>query len=341
MKIYAGFITYGESTAKYLADFLPSLRLALQDSGTDSWKILAVDNSQDDDNPNRPYLDKEQAAGNFDYLASKANLGFGKAYNLMLRQALDEGADYFLIINPDTVLDSELVARLANGLNSNNCLGATCPRILSWDFASKVRTNTIDSDGITVTAALRFLDSNQGKAVFPEKAKLVFGFSGACALLRLSVLKDIAFDNGRYLEYFDELFFMYKEDIDLSYRLCLAGWEIGLEPSALLWHDRSVRQVGKGLLGVWRNRGNKSRQVKRWSFLNHWILVIKFWYSGLPWKVKFKTAVYQAIGLVFALLREPYLLSELGTLWQLLPQIKAKRSRLVIKEGINVIEKFI
>lgn len=340
MKVYAGFITYNEASAKYLGDFLPSLRQSLESSGLE-WQILAVDNSQSPANPNQPYLQQEQARGHFKLLASGTNLGFGKAYNLMFREALGAGADYFLVVNPDTVLDRDLVRLLAADLQGDEKAGAACPRILAWDFTNRQLTQMIDSDGVSISAAWRFSDARQGQPARPAVTSQVFGFSGAGVLLRLGALADIAFDNGDHLEYFDELFFMYKEDIDLSFRLRLAGWNILLEPQAKLWHDRSVRPQGQGWLEVWRNRANKSRQVKRWSFLNHWLLIIKFWPLDISLKIRLRIIAYQLAGLVFALLREPYLLSELSHLWQSLPAIRARRKRLKLRVSIAEIENFI
>lgn len=115
---------------------------------------------------------------------------------------------------------------------------------------------------------LRFVDAGQGE---PDKGQYddinILGPSGAAAMYRLEALEK-AEQNGQY---FDELMFMYKEDCDLAYRLKLAGYKSKCAPDAIIYHDRTARAKGEGNLKVFFNRGNKSQQIKKWSFLNQQI----------------------------------------------------------------------
>jgi N-acetylglucosaminyl-diphospho-decaprenol L-rhamnosyltransferase len=60
----------------------------------------------------------------------------------------------------------------------------------------------------------------------------VFAFCGAAALLRTAALRDTGD--------FDEDFFLYYEDTDLSWRLRAAGWEIRYEPAAVVRHEHAA-----------------------------------------------------------------------------------------------------
>ena len=335
-KIYIGFITYGEATAKYLPYFLPSLT----NQTFKDFKIVAVDNSQTPDNENALYI--KNNFSEIDLKWAGENLGFAKAFNLMIKRAIDDGVEYFLALNPDMIFEADFIEEMVAAIKSDEKIGAVAPKIFKWDFTVKGKTNQIDSLGLALNKEQRFSDAHQGESDQPDLAggKEVFGFTGAAALLNLKALADVAFDNGKFKEYFDELMFMYKEDCDLSYRLRLAGWKIVLAEKAVAYHNRAVAAIGATNLNIALNRRNKSRLVKQWSFLNQWILLLKI--KDLPFSlnVKLATAWYQLKSLAFVLLFEPYLLKELVVLWKLLPAIKKRREQLEIKVDVKRVELF-
>lgn len=336
MFLYVGFIAYGESTARYLPYFLPSLK----SQTFKDFKILAVDNSPARENENSRYL-----KNNFPEIDLKwagENLGFAKAFNLMIARAFAAGAEYFLALNPDMIFEPDFFEKMAEAIKTDDKIGAVAPKILKWDFAADKKTAQIDSLGLALNKEHRFFDAYQGETDQPGLAseREVFGFTGAAALLNLKALKDIAFDNGNNKEYFDELMFMYKEDCDLSYRLRLAGWKVVLAPKAVAYHNRQVASIGGTNLKIALNRKNKSRLVKQWSFLNQWILLMKLKPLPFSLKVKAATAWYQFKSLIFVLLFERFLLKELIKLWRLLPEVKKRRERLKIRVEIKEIEKY-
>lgn len=336
MRLYIGFITYGDSTSKYLPYFLPSLT----NQSFKNFKILAVDNSEAADNDNAEYI--KNNFPEIDLKQSGENLGFAKAFNLMISSAVSQGADYFLALNPDMILESNLIKELVKAMELDEKIAAVQPKILKWDFATNKKTGLIDSLGMALNSEHRFFDAHQAEADRPDLIvkKEIFGFTGAAALLNLKAMEDIAFTDGNRKEYFDELMFMYKEDCDLSYRLRLAGWKIILESAAIIYHNRQVAAKGKSNLAIALNRSAKSKAVKQWSFLNQWILLLKLKNLPFSWRVKLATSWYQFKSLIFVLLFEQFLLKEFIKLWRLLPEIKKRRERLKIRVDIKEIEKF-
>lgn len=336
MIIYAGFITYGQATAKYLPYFLPSLKNQI----FKDFKILAVDNSEVAENKNTLYIKKDFPE--IDLKRSGENLGFAKAFNLMITQAINEGAEYFLALNPDMILEPALIKELVKAMATDEKIAAVQPKILKWDLAVNKKTNVIDSLGLSLNKEHRFFDAHQGETVQPELTvkKEIFGFTGAAVLLRLKALKDVAFTDGGHKEYFDELMFMYKEDCDLSYRLRLAGWKIALAPGAVAYHNRQAAAKGKSNLAIALNRSAKSKAVKQWSFLNQLILLLKLKKLPFSRRVKLATAWYQFKSLIFALLFEPYLLKEFFKLVELRGKIARKRRHLKVRVEMREIEKF-
>lgn len=335
MRVYIGFITYGESTAKYLPYFLPNL---MAQSFKD-YKILAVDNSEAENNANADYI--KNNFPEIDFKWAGENLGFAKAFNKMIAQAAEAGAEYFLPLNPDMIFEPDMLAKLVKTMESSEP-AAVMAKILKWDFANNKKTDQIDSLGLAIDRRHRFYDFSQGEVDDKKnnQSREIFGFTGAAVLLNIKALEDVAFDNGKHKEYFDELMFMYKEDCDLSYRLRLAGWNILLEPAAVAYHNRKVAAKGESNLAIALNRRTKNRLVKQWSFLNQWILLLKL--KDLPFSlsVKSATAWYQLKSLVFVALFEPYLLKEFAKLWKLSGLIGVRRQQLKVRVSIREIEKF-
>ncbi|MFA6106711.1 MAG: glycosyltransferase family 2 protein [Patescibacteria group bacterium] len=336
-KTCIGFITYGQGTAKYLPFFLASLK---EQTCFSDLKILAIDNSEREENENSTYLKNHFPEIELKWVGQ--NLGFAKAYNIMISQAIAEGAKYFIAVNPDMVLEPKFTEELIKTIEQNDKTGAIQPKILKWDFENNKKTDQTDSYGIFITKEHRFSDLKQGEKDNPPVKEVyeIFGFTGAAVIFRLEALADTAYFNGQYNEYFDELMFMYKEDCDLSYRLRLAGWKIFFEPKAVAFHDRSVSPVGESAIKIALNRKNKSQQVKKWSFLNQWILLLKIKDLPFSFRVKLATDWYQLKSLIYAIIFEPYLLSEFLRLIKIRKEIGRRRETLKMRIDIKEIEKF-
>ena len=333
MRLYVGFITYGESTAKYLPYFLPSLkRQTFKD-----FKIVAIDNSEAADNENAVYL-----KNNFPEIRLKwagVNLGFAKAFNLMIQAAIANGADYFLALNPDLILEAEAIEELVRVARTDETIAAVQPKILKWNFSENKKTNIIDSLGLLCDQKFRFRDEKQGEidtmTLEPEE---IFGFTGAAALLNLRALRDTAFTDGNKLEYFDELMFMYKEDCDLSLRLRLAGWKIRLAPRAVVYHDRTASRAGDSLWQIIKNRTGKKRLVKEWSFRGQWLIVLKYAHLSFSFRTKFLIWWYELEIFVFTILFEQYLLKQLFGIWRIRKLIAARRKQLKVRINLRELE---
>ena len=312
-KIYIGFITYGNLTAKYLPYFLPSLKAQTYKD----FKILAVDNSEVADNDNVKYI-----KNNFPEIDLKwpgDNLGFAKAFNLMITEAARAGAEYFLAINPDTALEYDALVKLVDAMDCNSELGSATAKVLKWNFASQEKTNIIDSCGLKLLPGLRFVDYMEGWSASADCEHEIIGVSGAAAIYRLSALEKVK----QGVEYFDELMFMYKEDCDLAYRLFLAGFKSKCVSQAVIYHDRSGAGAGAGAgdLATALNRKNKSRLIKQWSFLNQQIIFIKYWRLQSPMN-KIAIIWLELKMLIFALFFEPYLLKEYFNIFKIKNKIK-------------------
>ncbi len=274
MKLVVGFITYNESSAKYLDYFLPSLQKALAFLDISEVAVFAFDNSSQDYNQNRLIIElfNHRQGGKIEYFTKGENLGFSQAYNYLIDTAIKKGAEYFLVINPDIILEEDAIEKLVIALDKDKKLGSVAPKILRWDFANNQKTRQIDSCGVVLRRGLKFSDLGQGEIDSGQYNQAsILGPSGATGLYRVSALKKVKDDFG----YFDKRFFMYKEDCDLAYRLKASGFESKLIAEAEIFHDRTAGFYGRGIVSFLKNRRAMSKQIRAWSFRNQSLIFVK------------------------------------------------------------------
>jgi len=311
-KLIIGFITYGKLTAKYLPYFLSSLR----EQTFKDFNILAVDDSEEEDNENSQYIKSNFPEIELSWAGK--NIGFAAAYNRMMNLATGQAAEYFLMLNPDMILESEAITKMIQAMDGDDRLASVGPKVLKWNFKENKKTNFIDTYGIVMRPGLRFVDLGQNQLDHKQYDNVnILGPSGCAAMYRLSALEKIK-TNGQY---FDELFFMYKEDCDLALRLKLAGFKAKLVPDAIIYHNRSASGQGESDLAAALNRKNKSRQIKQWSFFGQQIIFLKYW-RRQNWSNKLMIIWYEFKMIIFTLLFERYLLKELYRAWILRRDIK-------------------
>lgn len=299
-KLYIGFIPYSVAGMAYIPYFLKSI----EEQTYKDFTILAVDGNEDGTDRNIKAL-----AGypQIKIISKGINHGFGKSFNLMINESKKNGAEYFLVLNMDTILDKDCIKNMLTALKSNSKLGSVSPKIYKWNFAPEKlseKTKIIDSFGIILKSGLRFFDLGQGQIDQGQfdNAK-IFGPSGAAAMYRMDALEKVKIDN----QYFDEQMFMYKEDCDLAYRLFLAGYSSMLVTNAKIYHDRTAAGAGDGIFSVLSNRKNKSKQIKKWSLFHQLIIIKKYWnLQNTLNKINIVWYVLQLF--IFSLIFEQYLL---------------------------------
>jgi GT2 family glycosyltransferase len=203
------------------------------------------------------------------------NAGFSAAVNAGIRAS--RGA-FVLVANSDLFLTDSYIPSMVAFFESHARAGCASGKILRYDLRRDVPSDTIDTAGLAMGRNRRPVDRGEG---LPddggfELEEQVFAASGAAFFARRSALESVAVDG----ELFDETFFMYREDVDLSWRLRLAGWECWYVPTAVAHHGRSSRGLGtKSYLRAIRDfhRGEKTKpQVARvHSMKNQWLMLVK------------------------------------------------------------------
>jgi GT2 family glycosyltransferase len=130
-----------------------------------------------------------------------------------------------VLLNNDTHVRAGWLAALVKRAESEPTAGAVTSKLVFADRPGLVQNagSLLLDDGSGADRGFEEEDKGQY-----DRAEEVFGFCGAAALLRRQALADVGL--------FDEDFFMYYEDLDLSWRLRLRGWKVIYEPAAVVDH---------------------------------------------------------------------------------------------------------
>ncbi|MFA5004385.1 MAG: glycosyltransferase family 2 protein [Candidatus Saccharimonadales bacterium] len=182
--------------------------------------IIVVDNASADGS-----VEKLQAAyPSVEIILNGRNEGYAGGVNPGLRRAIELGADYAAPFNDDAVADKDWLKHLVDYLEKHPEVGAAACKVLKTDG------KYIDSTGDFYTVwGLPYprgrgeVDSGQYNAQTD-----IFAASGAASLFRVETLKEVGL--------FDEDFFAYYEDVDLGFRMQLAGWKVAFVPDSVVYH---------------------------------------------------------------------------------------------------------
>jgi GT2 family glycosyltransferase len=193
-------------------------------------EVLVVDNASRDGS--RAAV-RRSGGASVRLIESEENIGFAAAMNL----GIDESAGrYILALNPDSRLEPDFAAVLAERLDRRPEVGSASGRLLRAAGPGLSPTSRLDSTGIYRTLTGRHFDRGSGEIADGNYTgeEEVFGASGAAGFYRREALESARIATG----VFDSDFFLYREDADLSWRLQNLGWKCLYVPSAVAYHRR-------------------------------------------------------------------------------------------------------
>lgn len=232
MKLTIVIVNY--NVKEYLRQCLHSVERAISGMNIE---VVVVDNASTDGSieelsPLFPWVK---------FVASKENLGFACGNNLAVRESRGE---YVLLLNPDTIVGEEVLKECISFMDNHADAGALGVRMLkanggfAWESRRGVPTpftsfckmvglcSLFPKSRLVGHYYMRYLDENE-----PARIEIV---SGAFMMLRRSALEEIGL--------LDETFFMYGEDIDLSYRLLKAGYSNYYLPLSIIHYKGESTQ---------------------------------------------------------------------------------------------------
>ena len=218
----------------YVEQCLMSLQRALADVDAE---VYVVDNHSQDGSVE--YLSERFPSVNI--IRSQHNLGFARANNLAIRQSESE---YVLLINPDTFVGEQVVTQAIRFMDDHEKAGGLAAWMLKTDGSSANESRRgLPTPLVSFYKIFGFCSRFPKSKVFGkyymgylpwDKPAQIEVVSGAFFFARRKVLDEVGL--------LDEDFFMYGEDIDLSYRILKGGYENWYLPIKILHYKGESTQ---------------------------------------------------------------------------------------------------
>jgi GT2 family glycosyltransferase len=200
--------------------------------------VSAVDNASEDGTRATFAAFEKIAPLPLEVFPSRENLGYTGGHNRSIAKAVERGIPWVLVLNTDVVLAPGFIATLlADAERPEHArVAAFTGKILRAEGPDLTPTSVLDSVGIRMTPNGRHFDVGAGDrdAGQFDRPAGIFGASGCAVLLRTAALADTRISTG----FFDDDFFVYREDVDLAWRLRGRGWAARCVPAAVAWHRR-------------------------------------------------------------------------------------------------------
>jgi GT2 family glycosyltransferase len=217
-----GVILVNWNTAEHTANCISSLKKYCDNNLFD---IIVADNGSTDGSlqllrsgfPDVVYIDNQE------------NLGFAEGNNRALLYSIEKGYTYSLIINTDTLVDEDIIFKLSEHLKQHPEAAAVQP-VIYWMHN---KTEVWNGDGkfnavLGTTISNRKLPGKQFKNTY----KTAKWLTGCCMMVKNEVLIKSGLFNKHY--------FLYYEDVDLTFRLRKQGYELHYLLSCKMYHEAGV-----------------------------------------------------------------------------------------------------
>ncbi len=293
------------------ARFLPALLTALKNQTIQGWTLYVRDHSESSEEQARIH-ELLRASDVPHVFEAGLNTGFAGGHNALFEQ---HQADAVALVNPDLVPDPGYYQTLLTWLETHPDAGS-CQGVLLRE-RDGVRDGTVDSLGLDRRGIGDIRDAGAGtQHIGTAEPRRVFGVSGAGPVYRRTSLEKAAPTHGAFL---DSRFFLYKEDVELAFRLHRAGEEAWLVPQAMAGHGRAVGS--HGFVARVRDEFKRSSIVRVSSAVNQWKIYML--HGTLEGDVRSHTRTFVAeLGRIALLALSPHLL------WRALREILRDRASL-------------
>ncbi|MFA5358325.1 MAG: glycosyltransferase family 2 protein [Patescibacteria group bacterium] len=232
-------INYKDYARRYLAECIASVR-AQKYSG--SFKVIIVDNESSQETVD--YI--KNVAPEAEIVVNKNNDGFAKGNNDGVKKAIELGFQYFVLLNMDTEVENDWLQKLVDAAAKLDNWGAVQSRAMLYSDKNKINTlgNSLHYLGFGFSSGSG-VDYIAPTTNYHLPIVITY-FSGVSVLLRRDVLEKVGM--------FDEEFWMYHDDLELSWKIRLAGYNLYLAPDSVVYHKYEFAKSIKQYYWMERNR---------------------------------------------------------------------------------------
>lgn len=197
------------------------------------------------------------------YQHNPTNLGYGAAHNIAIRESIYDNIPFHLVINPDIILDAKELDRMLDFVSQNPLVGSLMPKVTypngQLQYLCKLLPTPLDVFGRRFLPVYWIAQRNhqyEMRASGYDKIMNIPYLSGCFMLLRTEAVKQVRL--------FDERFFMYPEDMDLTRRIHRNYLTVYF-PHATIIHNHEKASY-KSLKMLWIHMINMCRYFNKWGW---------------------------------------------------------------------------
>jgi GT2 family glycosyltransferase len=197
-------------------------------------------------------------------IENKENYGFSEGNNIGIRFAIENGFEYILLLNNDTVVDKNALSVLINTIQTDYRIGVLGSKILYYSkpnvlwFAGGYFNPNSSMGG---HYGIGQIDNGQ----FDNLATCDY-ITGCCLLTRSEVLNKVGL--------LDPDYFAYLEDVDFCFRVKRAGYSINYQPKSVIYHKVSSTSSWDSPVYLYFNMRNKILFLRKNSQKRKWLLYL-------------------------------------------------------------------
>ncbi len=222
--------------------------------------IIVVDNCSTD--KTRDILNEYK--GKITCILNHFNNGFSGGHNQSIRSVK---GDYYCVLNPDVFLHDNYISECISFLESEPKYGGCIGKVFQCGYKDGkfIPKDIIDTCGLSIKRSYQFVAIDNGMQDNQHENKDIFGVDGMCPVYSGRMLEDVCLN----YEYFDEYFFAYCEDQDLSWRAVNKGWKFAFVHKALANHVRTWKPA------TLKSRKEINKDIRRMALRNHYLMLVR------------------------------------------------------------------
>ncbi len=219
----------------------------------DNFKIIIVENGSKDDS----YIKLKGFCKDEILINSEENLGFAGGNNLGIERALNDNAEYVLLLNNDTTVNEQFLTKLVDAFSYDSNVGIVGCKINYYSQPNIVNYAGGEIDWNKFTTYFYRTDELDDK---DEEIKEITFVSGCAMMINRSVIEKIGM--------LDHSYFMYYEDTDYCAKALDGGFKLLYQPKSVIYHKISSSSGGdlSPFVLYW---STKNRQKFKNKFSNH------------------------------------------------------------------------
>ncbi len=328
-KLTIGLVTYnGKKYFSYLFD-------SLNKQTFKDFKLVILDNASNKEDIEVLEAELNKFDFEWELIKQTDNDGFAGGHNKIFK---DCSSEYYMLLNPDMTSVSDAIQKMINFLDENKKYQAVAPRLMKWDFENKELTDYIDTLGLKVCKNRRVTEIGEWDSWSEKKQRIngevleVFGLDGALIMFRVEDMKRILIDGQLFCGFFK----LYKEDVDLAFRMKSAGLKVCTVLNSVIYHDRTGKGSKKnGMLADLENKKEQGDYIKYNSYKNQLMVLYSNEYCQnflLDFPFIFW---YELKKFFYYLIFDRKVLKGLSEIWKYRKELKNRRGQIKKLRKIN------